>query len=118
MMDLCDQSKSELGPLSDAGAPDAGAPDADAVHLSGNDETDVPPGVGRRPLPPFGESDDDEVPRPLSATGESDDADPISDNLTDDAESNSSFRPLPATSESDDDAAPHASYDQSHDVPE
>ena len=35
----------------DAGAPDAGAPEADAVHLSGDEETDVPPGVGRRPLP-------------------------------------------------------------------
>ena len=30
--------------LAPAGAPDAGAPEADAVvHLSGNDETDVPP---------------------------------------------------------------------------
>ena len=27
----------------DAGAPDAGAPEADAVHLSGDEETDVPP---------------------------------------------------------------------------
>ena len=52
---------------------DAGAPEADAVHLSGDEETDVPPGVERRPLPPTGESDDDddddEVPRPLSDAG-------------------------------------------------